>query len=102
MMELAMQILNAAGFGELTLEQKADRDLEALAVDGVVPVVFKGAMTTYDVEVWLFDHGKKGVAKIIKRIPRHGSEEECKKNRARIQDALYGMYQEKLRAASVV
>ena len=99
MMELAMQILNAAELGELTLEPKTDLDLEALAVDGVVPVVFQGSMTTYDVEIWLFDHGKKGVAKIIKKTPRCGSEEEREKNRARIQDALYGMYQEKLCAA---
>lgn len=103
MMELAMQVLGAAGLGDVTPELKTDLDLQALAVDGVVPVVFQcAAMTdegTYDVEVWLFDHRKKGVSKIIKRIPRTTSEEVRRKNRENINHALWMMYQDKLKAA---
>lgn len=47
------------------------------------PVVEDGI--TYDVEVWLFDKGKKGTAKIIKKIPRSGPEEVRRKNRAALE-----------------
>lgn len=43
---------------------------------------------TYDVEVWLFDHGKKGTAKIIKRTPRSAPEEEIRKNRKEVDRAV--------------
>lgn len=62
------------------------------------PIVKNGI--TYDTEIWLFDHGKKGTAKIIKRIPRPGLEAEREKNRARIQDALQMMLRDKYCAAT--
>lgn len=46
---------------------------------------------TYDTEIWLFDHGKKGTAKIIKRIPRFTSEENRRANQENIQHAVNNM-----------
>ena len=54
---------------------------------------------TYDIEIWLFDHGKQGTSKIVKRIPRTTSEEVRRKNRENINHALWMMYQDKIKAA---
>ena len=105
MMELAKKVLAARGYENTTpLELKTDLDLQALAKDGVVPVVFQCDVTTdkgtYATEIWLFDHGKKGISKLLKKTPRFGSEEERRENNARIQDALQMMLRDKYCAAT--
>lgn len=114
LLELAKKALAAVGYGNVVLTQMdtteaakttelAVRVAKVPTEEPVIPTVFLGHLgdpeVTYDVEVWLFDYGKKGITKIIKKIPRCGSEEEREKNRARAQDALFGAYQEKLCAA---
>lgn len=107
MMDMVLQLLDNAGIKDATMpEPKTDLNLETLAVDGAVPMVWQCVGTkddiTYDVEIWLFDHGKKGVSKFIKKTPRFGSEEERRANRENINRALWMMYQDKLRAAAAV
>lgn len=107
MMDMVVQMLIKAGIEDATLpELKTDMDLQALAVDEVIPVVFQCVGTkneiTYDVEVWLFDYGKKGISKLIKKKPRFGSEEERMVNQGNINHALWMMYQDKLRIAAAI
>ena len=68
-----------------------------IAVIKAEPVTENGI--TYDIEIWLFDHGKQGTSKIVKRIPRTTSEEVRRKNRENINHALWMMYQDKIKAA---
>lgn len=68
-----------------------------IAVIKAEPVTENGI--TYDIEIWLFDHGKQGTSRIVKRIPRTTSEEVRRKNRERAEHAVWMMYQDKLKAA---
>ena len=66
------------------------KDVKITVIREEEPVVKNGM--TYDVEIWLFDHGKKGTAKIIKHIPRPTCEQTRRKNRENIQHAVNNMY----------
>jgi len=102
MLDLAISVLIEAGYGTPELTLKTDIDPQVHAVDGVVPVVFHWATkigdATYDAEIWLFDHGKEGITKIIKKRKLNGTEAEKAETRKRIDDAMWGMYQDNLAA----
>lgn len=94
MMELAKKVLATAGYGTtILIRPKPDLDLNALAVDGVVPVVYQCVVMkneiTYGAELWMWDHGKKGVSKVLKKVPPPGPEAVREAVKRQQQDAMH-------------